>query len=227
MKINVIATGSAGNLYELVDKDGNSMLIEAGVPRATYVKYRIGKTPPEMCIISHSHMDHAQYKGEYQAVMPTYLAQGGNVSENWKAFGSPLNHGDVVTTTFLVKSIVEDKFIYFATDIQFDDACDEICEALKELGVENFLIECNYNDYLFHLATDEQRLGCSRHLSDNDVVNFIRKTGAKNPKIITIHGSNRLSADTYTKKYLSSKLITSTVDVAVGAKGGQKNIFII
>lgn len=227
MKINVIATGSAGNLYELVDKDGNSMLIEAGAPRATYVKYRVGKTPPEMCIISHSHTDHSQYKGEFQAVMPTYLAQDRNVSENWKALGVQLNHGSIKTTTFLIKSLVENKFIYFATDVEYDKEAEKVCTELISYNVENFLIECNYNDYLFHLATDEQRLGCSRHLSDNDVVNFIRKTGAKNPKIITIHGSNRLSADTYTKKYLSSKLITSTVDVAVGAKNGQKNIFIV
>ena len=123
--------------------------------------------------------------------------------------------------------MVESKFLYFATDVQFDNLTEDVCSDLKHFGVENFLIECNYNDYLFHLATDEQRQGCSRHLSDNDVVSFIRKSGAKNPKIITIHGSNRLSADTYTKKYLSSKLITSTVNVAVGVKGGQKNIFII
>ena len=227
MKINVIATGSAGNLYELVDNAGNSMLIEAGMPRATYVKYRIGKTPPEMCIISHGHMDHSKYKGEFEAVMPVYLAKEKNVSEHWKAFGMELNHGGTKTTTFLIKSLVEDKLLYFATDIEFDDECTEVCDALRVYHVENFLIECNYNDYLFHLATEEQRQGCIRHLSDNDVVNFIKKSGAKNPKIITIHGSNRLSADTYTKKYISSKLITSTVEVAVGAKGNQKNLFII
>ena len=227
MKINVIATGSAGNLYELIDKDGNSMLIEAGMSRATYVKFRVGVTPPEMCIISHSHMDHAQYKGEFMAVMPVYLAQEKNISEHFKVFGLPLNHGDVITMTFLIRSLVENKFIYFATDVQFDNLAEDVCDDLRHFKVENFLIECNYNDYLFHLATDEQRQGCSRHLSDNDVIKFIRKSGAKNPKIITIHGSNRLSADTYTKKYLSSKLITSTVNVAVGVKGGQKNIFII
>jgi len=227
MKINVIATGSAGNLYELIDKDGNSMLIEAGMSRATYVKFRVGVTPPEMCIISHSHMDHAQYKGEFTAVMPVYLAQEKNVSEHFKVFGLPLNHRDVTTMTFLIRSLVESKFLYFATDVQFDNLAEDVCDDLRHFKVENFLIECNYNDYLFHLATDEQRQGCSRHLSDNDVIKFIRKSGAKNPKIITIHGSNRLSADTYTKKYLSSKLITSTVNVAVGVKGGQKNIFII
>ena len=226
MKINVIATGSAGNLYELIDKDGNSMLIEAGMPRATYVKFRVGVAPPEMCIISHPHMDHAKYKGEFEAVLPTYLAQEQNVSRNWKAFGFKMKHGETSSLSFIIKSLVEGRFLFFGTDMEMGNYSD-LFKSLKFYHVENFLIECNYNDYLFHLANDEQRRGCSRHLSDNDVVNFIKKSGAKNPKIITIHGSNRLSADTYTKKYISSKLITSTVEVAVGVKWNQKNLFII
>lgn len=226
MKINVIATGSAGNLYELIDKDGNSMLIEAGMPRATYIKHRVGKLPPEMCIISHQHMDHAKYKGEFEAVFPTYLSQEQNTSQNWKAFGFKMKHGETSSLSFIIKSLVEDKFLFFGTDMEFGNYIS-LFKMLNFYNVENFLIECNYNDYLFHLANDEQRRGCSRHLSDNDVVNFIKKSGAKNPKIITIHGSNRLSADTYTKKYISSKLITSTVEVAVGVKGNQKNLFII
>ena len=226
MKINVIATGSAGNLYELIDKDGNSMLIEAGMPRQTYIKHRVGKLPPEMCIISHQHMDHAKYKGEFEAVFPTYLAQEQNTSQNWKAFGFKMKHGETSSLSFIIKSLVEDKFLFFGTDMEFGNYIS-LFKMLNFYHVENFLIECNYNDYLFHLANDEQRRGCSRHLSDNDVVNFIKKSGAKNPKIITIHGSNRLSADTYTKKYISSKLITSTVEVAVGVKGNQKNLFII
>lgn len=226
MKINVIATGSSGNLYELIDTAGNSMLIEAGVPRSTYVKHRAGKLPPEMCIISHQHMDHAKYQGEFEAVMPTYLAQEKNTSQNWKALGFKMKHGETSSLSFIIKSLVEDKFLFFGTDMEFGNY-KALFESLNLHKVENFLIECNYNDYLFHLANDEQRRGCSRHLSDNDVVNFIRKAGAKNPKIITIHGSNRLSADTYTKKYISSKLITSTVCVAVGVKDNQKNIFIV
>jgi len=227
MRINVIATGSAGNLYELIDKDGNSMLIEAGVSRTVYVKHRVGKLPPEMCIVSHGHLDHAKSIGEYKAIMPTYIYETKNESENWKAFGFPMKHGIGLTMTFLIKSIVENQFIFFATDVEFEPENLELYEALKFYGVENYLIECNYNDYLFHLANEEQRIGCSRHFSDNDVVNFIRKSGAKNPKIITIHGSNRLSADSYTKKYLSTKLKTATVDVATGAKNETKNLFII
>lgn len=227
MKINVIATGSAGNLYELIDKDGNSMLIEAGMPRATYVKNRIGTIAPEMCIISHSHMDHTQYIGEFRAVMPVYLAEERNTSEHWKAYGFLVKHGEGYSTAFLIKSLVESKFLFFGTDMEYSENYLSLFEALNAYHVENYLIECNYNDYLFHLATPEQRQGCSRHLSDNDVVRFIKKTGAKNPKIITIHGSNRLSADTYTKKYLSSKLLNATVEVAIGVKIHQKNLFII
>ena len=226
MKINVIATGSAGNLYELIDKDGNSMLIEAGMPRQTYIKHRVGKSPPEMCIISHQHQDHAKYKGEFEAVFPTYLAQEQNTSQNWKAFGFKMKHGETFSLSFIIKSLVEDKFLFFGTDMEMGTYSD-LFKMLNFYHVENFLIECNYNGYRFHLANDEQRRGCSRHLSDNDVVNFIKKSGAKNPKIITIHGSNRLSADTYTKKYIGSKLITSIVEVAVGVKGNQKNLFII
>lgn len=227
MKINCIATGSSGNCYEIIDNSGNSIIIEAGVPRATFIKYRVGKEPPEMCIISHKHQDHYKYWGEYAAITQTHIFKDRCESQNWKAFGIPLKHGEGQTMTFIIKSLVENKFLFFGTDIEFEPQNLELFEALKFFNVENYLIECNYNDYLFHLATDEQRQGCSRHFSDNDVINFIRKTGSKNPKIITIHGSNRLSADTYTKKYISSKLLNATVQIATGAKNNQKNLFII
>lgn len=228
MKINVIATGSSGNLYELLDKNGNSILIEAGVSRTVFVANRIGKKTPEMCIISHAHMDHAHFKGEYRAIIPIVkMSERHNVSENWRAFGFDVKHGEGKSTVFIIKSLIDQQFIFFGTDFEYSDDYDELFLSLKSIGVENFLIECNYNDYLFHLATDEQRRGCERHMSDNDVVSFIKKSGAKNPKIITIHGSNRLSADTYTKKVISSRLPTAVVDVAVGAKQGVKNLFLI
>ena len=227
MKINVIATGSTGNLYELIDNNGNAMLIEAGVSRLTYMKFKESINAPELCIVSHKHQDHYQFFNEYKAVMPTYLQEKKNESENFKALGFDLKHGDCTSTAYIIFSKVENKFVFFGTDFEFSDDYDELFETLKFYKVENFLIECNYNDYLFHLATDEQKIGCSRHLSNNDVVNFIKKVNPKKPKIITIHGSNRLSADTYTKKFISSKILTATVAVATGVKQQTKNLFII
>ena len=81
------------------------------------------------------------------------------------------------------------------------------------------------DDYLYHLADDMQRIGCDRHFSDNDLVRFIRKIGVKDPTIITIHGSNRLSADSYTRKFIQGRLPASKVAVSVGGKNGVKNIF--
>jgi len=225
MIINCIATGSAGNLYELVDSSGNSILIEAGMSRADYMKNKVGQMAPEMCIISHGHSDHSKYKGEFSAMIPVYFAQTENLSENFKAFGFKLKHGDGFSTAFIIKSMVDEKFIFFGTDFEFSKDYDELYNSLIELKVDNFMIECNYNDFLLHLATKEQRRGCERHLSDNDVVNFMRIVKPINPKIILIHGSNRLSADVYTKKLISSKIIDSTVMVAIGAKNGVKNIF--
>lgn len=227
MVINVINTGSSGNLYEIIDNNGNAMLIEAGASRITYMKFKESVNSPEICIVSHKHQDHYQYFNEYKAVMPTYLQQRKNESENFKALGFDLKHGDITSTAYIIFSKVENKFVFFGTDFEYSDEYEELFETLKYYKVENYLIECNYNDYLFHLSTDEQRVGCSRHLSDNDVVNFIKKVNPSNPKIITIHGSNRLSADTYTKKFLNSKLINATVAVATGAKQKQKNLFII
>ena len=227
MIINVIATGSSGNLYELIDKWGNSMLIEAGKPRSEYMKHKISNQAPEMCIVSHNHMDHAHFVGEFKAMIPVYVSKRKNTSTNWKAIGFEVNHGEGKSTAFIIKSLVEEKFLFFGTDFELSKDYTELYESLKYLKVENYLIECNYNDFLFHLATPEQRLGCSRHFSDNDVVNFMRIVRPENPKIITIHGSNRLSGDTYTKKQISSKILNSTVSVAVGQKNGVKNLFTI
>lgn len=225
MTVNVIATGSSGNLYEILDSKGNSILIEAGIHRHKYMEHKISENIPEMCLISHGHMDHSKFWGEYAAFMPVHKWQEKNDSENFLAAGFKLVHGDGNSTAFIIKSNVDDDYIFFGTDFEFSEAYLELYDTLKRLKINKFVIECNYNDYLFHLADSIQREGCSRHLSDNDVINFIKIVKPDNPKIITIHGSNRLSADTYTKKYISSKLITATVAVAVGAKGKTKNIF--
>ena len=227
MKINCIATGSSGNLYELIDNKGNSMLIEAGIPRDVYMKYREGITPPELCIVSHNHSDHAERIGQYKALMPTFLSHPKNESKNFKAMGFKVNHGDMPCFAFLIKLLADDTFLFFGTDFQYSDNYTALYHALNFYKVENFLIECNYNDYLYHLADELQRVGCDRHLSDNDLIRFIKKSGAKFPKIITIHGSNRLCSDTYTKKLISSRIPNSTVFVATGVKKGLKNIFLI
>ena len=227
MIINVIATGSSGNLYEILDKSGNSILIEAGVPVATYMKHKEGTKFPEMCIITHAHGDHAGHRKEYSAMMQTYLNEHKCESKNFKALGFSVYHGGCITYAYIIKVYTENKFFFFGTDMQYSEEYVDLFESLRFWEVETFLIECNYNDYLLHLSNKDERIGCERHMSDNDVVRFMRKVKPKNPAIITIHGSNRLSANNYTKKYIQSKILNSTVDVATGATWSGKNLFLI
>ena len=226
MKINVISTGSSGNLYELLDSKGNSIILEAGEPRHKFMEYREGITPPEMVIITHKHGDHAYYANQYEMMCTVHRWKQRAESTNFKAFGFKVVHGDVLNYAYLIKLLIDDEFLFFATDWEYEeDSLQPILKALKHFKVENFLIECNYNDYLYHLAEKEQRIGCDRHFSDNDLIRFIKKVGAKEPKIITIHGSERLSGDAYTKKMIKGRVPNATVAVSVGAKNGVKNLF--
>lgn len=226
MIINVIATGSGGNLYELLDSKGNSIILEAGMPRPSFTKFREGEIPPEMCIITHSHGDHSYYANNYEMICPVHRWKPFAVSENFKAFGYKVEHGGVLNYAYLIKLLQDDQFLFFATDLQYDEeSLKPIFEDLRRFKVNRFLIECNYNDYLYSLATDEQKIGCDRHFSDNDLIRFLRGAGASAPRVVTIHGSNRLSADTYTQKYVGAKFPAGTIRVATGVKNGVKNIF--
>lgn len=226
MIINVIATGSSGNLYEVLDSLGNSILIEAGVAKEKYIKYREGKTPPDMCIISHKHGDHSFYRHQYNNVCPVHKWKEKVRSMNFRVRGLEVAHGGVYNLAYFIHLINDNDYLFFGTDMTY---CEEhfkpIFKAINSFKINKFLIECNYNDYLYHLADDMQRVGCNNHFSDNNVVKFFRNVKVTSPKIITIHGSERLSADTYTKKMLKAKLPTATVAVATGAKKGVKNLF--
>ncbi len=226
MRINCISTGSSGNLYELLDGKGNSIILEAGEPRHKFMEYREGETIPEMVIITHKHGDHAYCANEYEMICPVHRWQQRAESDNFIAFGFEVLHGDVLNYAYLIKLLQDDDFLFFATDLEYEEeSLKKILQALNHFKVENFLIECNYNDYLYHLAEKEQRIGCDRHFSDNDLIRFIKKVGAKEPKIITIHGSERLSGDAYTKKMIKGRIPNATVAVSVGAKNGVKNLF--
>jgi len=226
MKINVIATGSSGNLYEILDSKGNSMILEAGVPRDKFIKYRVGVTPPEMLMITHKHGDHSFYRAQYSSICNVVKYKDYANSANFQLVGFEVEHGGVYNLAYIIKFTQDNDFLFFGTDMQWsDDKFAPIFHQINALKVDKFLIECNYNDYLYHLAEPMQKQGCDAHFSDNNLVKFMKNVEAKEPKIITIHGSERLSADTYTKKLLKARLPNANVAVATGAKGGVKNLF--
>lgn len=226
MTINVIATGSSGNLYEIIDSENNCILIEAGVDRSVFAKYRESPKVPEMCIITHAHSDHAFYANNYEMICPVHKWEQKVDSQSFKAFGYRVKHGNVLNYAYLIKSLVDNEFLFFATDLEYEkDYLDLIAKDLRFFYVKKLLVECNYNDYLYHLADRNQRIGCDNHFSDNDLVRFLRSLKINDFKLITIHGSNRLSGDDYTRKILQGKFPAGTIRVSTGVKNGVKNIF--
>ncbi len=228
MIINIISTGSSGNLYELLDSKSNSIILEAGEPRCKYMQYREGKIAPEMVVISHEHGDHAFYSNQYEMICNVHKWQPKAESKNFKATGFKVEHGGVLNYAYIIGLKQDRELLFFATDLEYEErSISKIIDAIKKGKVQKFLIECNYNDYLYHLADKEQRIGCDRHFSDNDLIKFIKRTEAKEPVIITVHGSNRLSADAHTTKMIKGRIPTAKVAIGVGAKNGVKNLIII
>lgn len=230
MIINVIATGSSGNLYEIIDSAGNCFILEAGEPRQTFIKNRESKieNQPEMCIISHNHSDHAKWANEYEMICPVFRWEKTAESANFKAFGYQVPHGDILNYAYLIKSLQDEKFVFFATDLEYsEEHLKPIFDDLRKYNVRVFLLEVNYNDFLYHKANEEQRRGCNRHFSDNDAVRFLRALNLQDEKfsLITIHGSNRLSGNAYVKKYIKRKFPNAEIGIAVGAKGRTKDLF--
>ena len=225
--VNIIATGSTGNLYEIIDHIGNVLLIEAGVKWSDFVQRREGMAVPELCVISHKHSDHAAYAYDYELMCTTSKWKEKAESENFTVNGFRVKHGDVENYAYIIEILQDEKSIFFGTDMEWDsDYFTTIYEALRKKEVEYFLLEVNYNDYLYHLpgVTEDQKRGCDRHFSDNDAIRFIEECGVREPKIITIHGSDRLSADIYTKRLIKTRLPAAKVSVAIGWKNGVKDL---
>lgn len=231
MTINAIATGSSGNLYEIIDSKGSNILLEAGVSRSVFTKYRESKKIPEMLLISHKHGDHSYYANEYAMVCQVWKWKPTAESKSFKAFGWEVKHGDVLNYAYLIELKNDNDYLFFATDFEWDtETINPIISDLKMLRkkgvkVEKFLIECNYNDFLFHKAKPEQRIGNDNHFSDNDLIRFLRATGVGAPKVITIHGSDRLLRDSYTQAYIGAKFPQGVIRVARGGFQGQKDLF--
>jgi phosphoribosyl 1,2-cyclic phosphodiesterase len=163
MRFKALSSSSAGNGYILQARDGEVLLIEAGV-RLSEVKKALDFDLSRItaCIVSHSHNDHARY-------LPAFLLAGipclGNqgtqnafFSQDQEPFGFtvlkpnytkqigsflikpfPLEH-DVENYGYLIHHH-ETGLVCFITDTAY-------CH-YKFKGLNNILIEANYSDEIY------------------------------------------------------------------------------
>ncbi len=79
MELKVIGSGSSGNCYSITDKNGTSLIIEAGIHWKKFVEAMdFDLSGIIACLVSHEHMaDHAKATGDFlKAGIPVFCSQG-------------------------------------------------------------------------------------------------------------------------------------------------------
>lgn len=193
MKLQIQATGSAGNCY-LLESANSQLVVEVGV-MPTGIDY----SKCEGYIISHEHGDHSAFAGKLPGLNQL---QTPYKSDKWKIQNFPQKHGDTTTDIFLIRNMEEGKNIVFATDIEVIGQNQLLL--FKTLNINLLLIECNYNIETY-LAGGVNTYGSSSHLSDSRAIMY---TGFINPlQVVFIHPSDRFMNAAKTMKKLKEAKI--------------------
>lgn len=221
MKLIVIGSSSKGNSYALQADTGEILLLEAGVPYKE-VKRAIGYKTTNIvaCLVSHRHLDHAKYIGEYTKA-GIIIYSNANVSQRFPGCVNSLlcegtyalggfsvipfwveHDEDAPNYGYLIRH-KEMGTLFFATD----------CYNLKFVirGCRTYMTECNYSDVLLNKAIEEGKTPRSQadrvrlsHMSMEHAITWLQDCGAEQTarQIILIHGSSRhLNPDLAVSKF--------------------------
>ena len=157
MRIEILASGSAGNCY--IVSDGETVLmIECGISfKAIKAKTNYFSTMPDGCLISHSHKDHCQAVEDIAKIgIPIYASSATQAEmsigyyprlhtmidrqrftiKTFEVVPLKMNH-DVYCLGFLIRSTVTGEKLFFATDTYYIDYIIPSCDYI--------MIEANYD----------------------------------------------------------------------------------
>ena len=212
MILKTVATGSAANCYVLSSNDGESMILDAGVP----VRKALPAIPDfrkiSGCLVTHEHNDHAKSwedwcmrgvpvcmsAGTYKTLQtrratdcfaPTIVRpQKRFMLGNYTVLPFEVQHDAAQPVGYLIQYRITGETLLYATDTYY----------LKYTfpGVNYWIVECNYCEDLIDGETDivlRNRLKEShmslRRLMDALKANDLRETA----KIVLVHLSDQRS----------------------------------
>lgn len=216
MRLAVVGTGSKGNCYVLSGDDGESLIIDAGMPIKSVIPFIPNFRKIRGCLIGHEHLDHARYWEEYgKRGICVYGSQGTLEALNPKgeldmcslacksaitplvdyvkmgAFtvvAFPTQHDAVQPTGFLIRYNPTGEQIIYATDTYY----------LQHTfpGTTYWIIECNYCEDLIEAETDlalRNRL-LESHMSLRRLVDTLNANDlTQTAKIVLVHLSDQRS----------------------------------
>lgn len=224
MLFKTLQTGSIGNCYLLISKEGESLIIEAGIPLDKII-LNIDVMKIAGAIISHSHQDHAKHakdllKYDIQCFMPFSKKEENIYKERIGSFNItalPVVH-DVKNYAFVVDNEELGRALYITDTKRFDYYVKEVdtliieCNYIKEIAENNIL-----ND---KLNIDVFKRTLDNHLSIDKCIELIVRHKPTNT--ILIH----LSSKNINEKTILYKIknIINYTNVYIAKSGQEINI---
>lgn len=211
MKIDVLASGSAGNAY-IVSDGVTRLLIECGIPfKELQLKTNFFDPMPDACLISHSHGDHAQAVAQIRRLsIPCYMSRetaaeiGGDL--NWLGAYIVEHQDNIEVNTFRIKPLKMEHdvhclgfYIYSTrTDESLFFATDTCFIPYKLPSIDYIMVEANYdidilNDRIMkgYLDPSVKNRIVKSHMEIGQTILWLRKQDlSKTKRIYLLHLSD-------------------------------------
>lgn len=232
MKIEVIASGSAGNCYKVSNED-TTLLIECGIPyKKIQQALNFKTTDIDGVLVSHEHMDHAKAcKDLIKAGVNLYMTKGtkealkldGHRVKSFKNFGD--SYFDVDIGSFIIKpfktihdakepvgfviydSLTNEELV-FITDTQY---------SIYSFSPDYFMMEVNYvreainkND---SLHPDLRARIKENHMSLETAINLLEKSDLSRLKKIYVMHLSDANSDAKVIKERLQKLTGVAIEI--------------
>lgn len=228
MQLFVVATGSTANTYVLSTNDGESLILDAGVPFKKVLPHIPDVRKISACLITHEHADHARAWAEYaKRGIPLVLSEGTNnaLSANVRPTRElqRISVGSFIVMPFMVQHDAAEPFGFL---VQYAPTGETLLYATDTYylrytfpGVNYWVIECNYCEDLVDGETNlvlrnrlkESHMGLGRLLdvfASNDMLCA--------DKIVLVHLSDKRSNENVMQNSISAQTGVETVAARAG-----------
>lgn len=228
MKLYVAATGSSGNAYALIGRDGETLFLDAGEPCKALLPHLPNMRKVKGVLLTHEHNDHSRYIGDY--ILRGYKAVASRGT--WEALGmaydgcKPMRQVDAGPFTVLPFEVQHDAAEPFGFLIRYHPTGETVLYATDTYylkytfpGVNYWIVECNYCEDLIYSETDatlRNRLKEShmslRRLKDALKANDLSAT----EKIVLVHLSDQRSNEAQMIREINEQTGIETVAASAG-----------
>lgn len=185
--LKVIGTGSSGNCYLLLDENGNTLVLECGMP-VDKVKQALNFNILKIngMYVSHGHQDHIKYLPDFELmgcdIFAPYKEAGKPASRHFKPWyirAFKLPHGDISSYGALIEHDNGER-ILFLTDLEY-------CPFnFKNWNVNHILIECNYQPEYVDLDAANKEHKLRGHCSLQTAIDFVVANQTEALKSVTL-----------------------------------------